>query len=73
MWYLFDSYVLCKYLPLLKNQNSQKEYYLTDIELIKNGEKINIDLYNIPEERQIEIMGLNTMEQLKEFENALYS
>ena len=61
-------------MPLLNNQNSQKEYYLTDIiELIKNGEKIKIDLYNIPEERQIEIMGVNTKEQLKELENALYS
>ena len=46
-----------------------QRYYLTDIiELIKNGEQIKIDLYNIPEERQIEIMGVNTTEQLKELE-----
>jgi len=57
---------------IIMNQNSQKEYYLTNIiELIKNGEKINIDFYNILEERQIEIMDLNTMEQLKELEKVL--
>ena len=67
--YIFDLAVLCKYLPLLTNQNAQEEYYLTDIiELIKNGEQTNVDTYNIPEERQIEITGVNTIEQLKELE-----
>uniref|UniRef100_A0A6C0E2B0 UDP-N-acetylglucosamine diphosphorylase n=1 Tax=viral metagenome TaxID=1070528 RepID=A0A6C0E2B0_9ZZZZ len=67
--YAFDLDVLCKYLPLLTNQNAQQEYYLTDIiELIKHGEEIAIDLYNIPEERQIEITGVNTIDQLTELE-----
>ena len=67
--YAFDLAVLCKYLPLLTNQNTQQEYYLTDIiELIKNGEKIMVDLYNISQERQIEITGVNTIEQLEELE-----
>jgi len=66
--YVFDLAVLCKYLPLLTNQNAQQEYYLTDIiELIKNGEHV-IELYNIPQERQIEITGVNTIEQLNELE-----
>lgn len=70
--YAFDSCVLCKYLPLLTNKNAQNEYYLTDIiELIKDGENIQIDLYNIPKERQIEITGVNTIEQLKELEQQL--
>lgn len=67
--YVFNSNILCKYLPLLTNQNAQNEYYLTDIiELIKNGENIGIDLYDIPKERQMEIMGVNTIEQLTELE-----
>lgn len=67
--YVFNSNILCKYLPLLTNQNAQNEYYLTDIiELIKNGENIDIDLYDIPKERQMEIMGVNTIEQLTELE-----
>lgn len=64
--------LLCKYLPFLTNTNSQKEYYLTDIiELIQKGEKVAVGLYNIPEERQYEIIGVNTAEQLANLENLL--
>ena len=70
--YAFESAVLCKYLPLLQNKNAQNEFYLTDIiELIKNGEQIKIDLYDICEEKQIEIMGVNTIEQLTALEEQL--
>ena len=42
--YSFNSDTLCKYLPLINNNNSQNEYYLTDIiEIIKENEKIDID------------------------------
>ena len=67
--YIIKSNLLCKYLPLLQNNNNQSEYYLTDIvELIKHGENVSIDLYTIPQERQYEIMGVNTMEQLRDLE-----
>jgi UDP-N-acetylglucosamine diphosphorylase/glucosamine-1-phosphate N-acetyltransferase len=67
--YAFESDVLCKYLSLLQNKNAQSEYYLTDIiELIKVGENIQVDLYDIPEDRQMEIMGVNTIEQLQDLE-----
>ena len=70
--YAFNNTVLCKYLPLLSNNNAQNEYYLTDvIELIKNGENIDIDLYNIPNNKQYEIIGINTKEQLEELEEEL--
>jgi UDP-N-acetylglucosamine diphosphorylase/glucosamine-1-phosphate N-acetyltransferase len=70
--YAFDSTILCKYLPLLTNQNAQNEYYLTDIiELIKNGEKIHIDLYDIPIKKQLEITGVNTIDQLLELEEMI--
>lgn len=70
--YAIRSDLLCKYLPLLTNTNSQKEYYLTDIiELIQKGEKVAVGLYNIPEERQYEIIGVNTAEQLTNLEQLM--
>jgi UDP-glucose 4-epimerase len=71
--YVFDSEILCKYLPFLKNNNSQKEYYLTDvIEIINNQENLNIsenniiDMYLLPKEKQLELVGVNTKTQLLE-------
>ena len=70
--YIIRSNLLCKYLPLLENNNKQKEYYLTDIiELIQRGENVSIDLYTIPQDRKYEIIGVNTIEQLHELERLL--
>ena len=67
--YTFDCEILCKYLPHLKNNNAQKEYYLTDIlEIIKNNEKVNIEIYNIEKEKHHETIGVNTKAQLEELE-----
>jgi len=63
--YACQTDVLCKYLPQLTNNNVQQEYYLTDIiEIIKNQEQIDISMYEIPLDRQYEISGVNTKEQL---------
>lgn len=68
--YFFNSSFLTKYLPFIHNNNSQKEYYLTDIfEIIKNNENINIELFLLNKEKNYEIMGVNTKEQLKQLEN----
>jgi UDP-N-acetylglucosamine diphosphorylase/glucosamine-1-phosphate N-acetyltransferase len=67
--YAIHSQFLCKYLQFLTNNNSQKEYYLTDIiEIIKNQEKMEIQLFLIETSQQYEIMGVNTVEQLKQLE-----
>ena len=67
--YGIDCEILCRYLPYLKNNNSQNEYYLTDIiEIIKTQEKHDIEMYEIDKETQYNIMGVNTLEQLKELE-----
>jgi len=67
--YSINSRILCKYLPYLKNENNQKEFYLTDIiELIQREEKIQIGLFEIDSENKIEIIGVNTISQLKELE-----
>lgn len=70
--YIFDSSILCKYLSHLSNNNSQKEYYLTDIiEIIKTNEHIVIDTFVVPQEIQYQIIGVNTSEQLIELEKLM--
>jgi len=70
--YSFDTNILIKYLPYLNNNNSQKEYYLTDIiEIIKKYENVKIDMLNISKDKHHEIMGINTKEQLIELEKLI--
>lgn len=70
--YTINTDLLCSYLPFLKNDNAQKEYYLTDIiQIIKDYAKVDIDMFEISRDKQYEIMGVNTKEQLKELENLL--
>ena len=64
--YAFQATILYKYLPYLNNNNSQKEYYLTDIiKIIKDNEKCNINMYVMPKESEYEVMGVNTKQQLE--------
>ena len=64
--YAFNSDILYKYLPLINNNNAQNEYYLTDIiEIIKVNEKTDIEMYEIKKEKQYELLGVNTKEQLQ--------
>ena len=70
--YIIQLSILCKYLPYLSNNNSQNEYYLTDIiEIIKINENIVIDIHDISEKNQYQIMGINTSEQLLELEKLM--
>jgi UDP-N-acetylglucosamine diphosphorylase/glucosamine-1-phosphate N-acetyltransferase len=70
--YATKSEYLCKYLHCLKNNNSQNEYYLTDIiEIIKREECLDVGILKIPEENIYEILGVNTIEQLKELEKLI--
>ncbi len=67
--YVFSAPKLLAALNGLKNNNSQGEYYLTDVPyiLLSQGDKIGIckrDLGN-------EIIGVNTVEQLTQVENIL--
>jgi len=67
--YSFNVEILLKWISFIKNNNSQGEYYLTDIvELIKIGENIDIDMLEIPTQKQYQIMGVNTIKQLEELE-----
>lgn len=67
--YAFDCKELLACLSLLKNDNAQGEYYLTDVpELMRNrGGKIGICCVELNEQ----IIGVNTVEQLREVEDFL--
>ncbi len=61
--YVFDSKVLFESLKELKNDNSQQEYYLTDVPKIMLQKGLKIDSYTIDDINQI--YGVNTPEELK--------
>ena len=84
--YAFKAETLYDSLPYITNNNSQKEYYLTDIiqiirenkndkiEVNKNMEtKIDrtIGIYMIPAEKNYEITGINTRFQLQDLERQM--
>jgi UDP-N-acetylglucosamine diphosphorylase/glucosamine-1-phosphate N-acetyltransferase len=70
--YMFNAGLLKKYLSHLTNNNAQNEYYLTDIfEIIKTQENIQIGIVDLPKHRGIELVGVNTKEQLEELEAKL--
>lgn len=64
--YLVPAKYLKKWLPTLKNQNAQGEYYLTDI--IALAVKENIPVTNIETDVPAEIMGVNDRLQLAQLE-----
>jgi len=64
--YVFDSKILFKMLPQVKNNNSQGEYYLPDVltMILENKLKVGVEkTKNITE-----IQGVNTIEQLQQLE-----
>lgn len=67
--YAFDCKELLACLALLKNENAQKEYYLTDVpELMRQrGGKIGVCCVELNDQ----IIGVNTAEQLMEVERYL--
>jgi len=70
--YAFQIGLLCKYLPMISNNNAQNEYYLTDLfEIVRRHESIPISMYHLPVEQSIELTGINTKQQLEELEATL--
>ena len=61
--YAFENETLCQNLPKIKNENAQNEYYLTSIFLTIQGK---VGFYEIPAEKQYEVCGINTPDQLEE-------
>ena len=70
--YAFEVGLLCDHLPKLDNHNSQQEYYLTDIfEIILRDDQAAIDAIELPKHKSVELVGVNTKEQLEELETKL--
>lgn len=67
--YVFNCSALLKALDMISNDNAQGEYYLPDaIEIIKNmGMRVDA----IPMDNANEILGVNTLEQLKAAEDIM--
>lgn len=67
--YFFSGKLLKNYIPLIQNNNAQKEYYLTDlISIIKNNSENNIIYKLIEKKNNYQILGVNTKEELIELE-----
>lgn len=64
--YIVDSALLFEALKSLSTDNAQGEYYLTDI--FKFFKSKNIKIGATPVDNNIEITGINTVEQLEELE-----
>ena len=65
--YCFQLDLLCRYLPEIKNENKQQEYYLTDIfELIQQNLPIQIVMIQLEEYKNYELTGINTKKQLQQ-------
>ncbi|MES2615948.1 MAG: sugar phosphate nucleotidyltransferase [Bdellovibrionota bacterium] len=56
-------------LPLIKNNNLAKEFYLTDIPIFALEQRLKIGL--MVEDEEAQFLGVNTQEQLQELENRL--
>lgn len=57
---------LKRWLPAVKNKNSQNEFYLTDIVSMAVAEKIPVQAYEI--DSDVEVRGVNDRRQLSELE-----
>ncbi len=68
--YFFSAMVLKTYIPKIDNNNKSNEYYLTSIvDKILEKEDLEFNIYNVPNEKKYEVMGVNTQEELKNLEN----
>lgn len=70
--YICHGEVLIEFIPEIQNNNSQKEYYLTDlVKIYKNSTDKKIDLFVLDNSRVTEIFNVNTMEQLEYLESII--
>jgi UDP-N-acetylglucosamine diphosphorylase/glucosamine-1-phosphate N-acetyltransferase len=64
--YYIDGFILKQFVPLISNNNVQKEYYLTDIvKIVKNKSWNVIDTVLLDESETRYISGVNTPEELE--------
>ena len=64
--YKINGYDLKNYIPLIENNNNQKEFYLTDICELLINDGIDVKTFLINENENKLIMGVNSKEELEE-------
>lgn len=68
--YLSSGDVLKNFIPQIKNNNIQSEYYITDlVKLYSTETKQKVDLFVLPKEKLKEIYNVNTAQQLTDLNN----
>ena len=55
--YMFSFQELSRYLPLLTNNNAQKEYYLTDLFYMLIRDNVKTKVVEIPRDKTISTSG----------------
>jgi UDP-N-acetylglucosamine diphosphorylase/glucosamine-1-phosphate N-acetyltransferase len=68
--YIIDNELLFEAIKTLKTDNAQGEYYLTDV--FKYFKEKGINIGAVPVDNNIEINGINTIEQLNELEKKYF-
>lgn len=66
--YSFSKAILEKYIPLLKNNNAQKEYYLTDVIALAKADGVTISPLLVDEEQ---FKGVNSKKDLSDSEEIM--
>ena len=69
--YLISTGMIIENIMYIDNNNSQKEYYLTDIFKLMVDKDVDIELYNLQKELNYQILGVNTLSQLQELEKLI--
>ena len=67
--YIFDLEILRKAILLVKNENAQKEFYLTDVIRIMRSWNLKISAISVKDRWEVE--GVNSKEQLERMEKIL--
>ena len=66
--YKIHSHILKEFIPKIINDNSQKEYYLTDIVKLLKNRFIPVDTILVGESENVFVSGVNTQEELMALE-----
>lgn len=71
--YMTYGNILKQYIPMIKNNNVQKEYYLTDIVDVYKSNNNLPSLYILDSNKELEMINVNTKDQLDNLNNILSS
>lgn len=62
--YAFSGYFAHHFIPLIKNENAQHEYYLTDIVELATSARIIVEMCPIGDDEKHTVRGINTLDEL---------